>query len=83
MARSRDARPEIVANPVYLGGVAETLAGKVFGPDGPAWGTTSEDLEELGCPLRLERWDTSVVVTPNLSSGAHYRRRCRNPPDAS
>ena len=47
MARSRNARPEVAANQAYLEGVAKTLAGKVFGPDGPPWGTTFEDLEEL------------------------------------
>jgi hypothetical protein len=47
MARPKDARPEVAANKAYLDGVAKTLVEKLFGPDGPPWGTTFEDLEEL------------------------------------
>lgn len=47
MARTKDARPEVTANKAYLDGVAKTLVEKLFGPDGPPWGTTFEDLEEL------------------------------------
>jgi hypothetical protein len=47
MACPQNARPEVAANKAYLDGVAKTLAEKLFGPDGPPWGTTFEDLEEL------------------------------------
>jgi hypothetical protein len=47
MARSKDARPEVAANKAYLEGVAKNLVETLFGPDGPPWGTTFEDLEEL------------------------------------
>jgi hypothetical protein len=47
MSRTKDARPEVAANKAYLDGVAKTLVEKLFGPDGPPWGTTFEELEEL------------------------------------
>ncbi|MDY3555209.1 hypothetical protein R5W24_004347 [Gemmata sp. JC717] len=47
MARPQDTRPEVVASATDLEQVARTLAEKLFGPAGPAWGTTFEDLEEL------------------------------------
>jgi hypothetical protein len=47
MSRTKDACPEVAANKAYLDGVAKTLVEKLFGPDGPPWGTTFEELEEL------------------------------------
>lgn len=47
MSRTKDARPEVAANKAYLDGVAKTLVENLFGPDGPPWGTTFEELEEL------------------------------------
>jgi len=47
MARHQDVCQEVVSNKAYLEGVAKTLIEKLYGPDGPPWGTTFEDLEEL------------------------------------
>jgi len=47
MARTKVARPEVEAHKVYLEGMAKNLVEKLFGPEGPPWGTTFEDLEEL------------------------------------
>jgi hypothetical protein len=47
MVGSKEARPEVEVHKAYLEAVAKTLIEKLFGPDGPPWGTTFEDLEEL------------------------------------
>ena len=36
----------------YLEGVAKNLADRIWGPTGPAWGTTLHDLEDLVVQLR-------------------------------
>jgi hypothetical protein len=47
MAAPKNTRPEVEAQKAYLEGVAKNLVEKLFGPDGPPWGTTFEELEEL------------------------------------
>ena len=51
MARSKSMRPEVARNQTYLAGVAKNLIDKVYGSDGPPWGTTFADLEELAVQL--------------------------------
>jgi hypothetical protein len=52
MARSkkRSAKAEQVR--AYVEGVAKNLVDKLYGPDGPPWGTTLTDLEDLLLEVR-------------------------------
>jgi len=52
MARSkkRSAKTEQVRD--YVEGVAKNLVDKLYGPDGPAWGTTLTDIEVLLLEVR-------------------------------
>jgi hypothetical protein len=47
MAFTQTVVPELAELQNYLGGVAKNIADKVYGPQGPAWGTRFGDLEEL------------------------------------
>ena len=52
MARStkRSAKTEQVRD--YVEGVAKNLVDKLYGPDGPPWGTTLTDIEDLLLEIR-------------------------------
>ena len=52
MARStkRSAKTEQVR--AYVEGVAKNLVDKLYGPDGPPWGTTLTDIEDLLLEIR-------------------------------
>lgn len=52
MAR-RKARPaELEAVQAYLQGVAKNLVDRLYGPEGPAWGTTLTQLEDMVLAVR-------------------------------
>ena len=55
MARKQDTKvmnPQVEALRPYLEGVAKKLAHDLFGPKGPAWGTTLTELEDLALEAR-------------------------------
>jgi hypothetical protein len=55
MARQRNAKvinPHVEALRPYLEGVAKKLAHDLFGPKGPAWGTTLTELEDIALQAR-------------------------------
>jgi hypothetical protein len=55
MARTRHAKvvkSEVEALRPYLEGVAKKLAHDLFGPNGPAWGTTLTELEDIALQAR-------------------------------
>jgi len=52
MARRKPQSPKVQAVHAYLEGVAKNLADKLYGPDGPPWGTTLTDIEDVLLELR-------------------------------
>jgi len=55
MARKQNTEvlnPQVEALRPYLEGVAKKLAHDLFGPKGPAWGTTLTELEDLALQTR-------------------------------
>lgn len=55
MARQRPAKilnPQVEALRPYLEGVAKKLAHDLFGPQGPAWGTSLTELEDIALQAR-------------------------------
>jgi hypothetical protein len=52
MAESKKATVVVDDTRAYLEGVAKNLADRIWGPVGPAWGTTMHDLEDLVVQLR-------------------------------
>lgn len=52
MPRSKRRTPEVEEVRPYVEGVAKNLVEKLYGPDGPAWGTRLTDLEDLLLAVR-------------------------------
>jgi hypothetical protein len=46
MARAKKRTPQVENVRPYVEGVAKNLADKLYGPDGPAWGTTLTEIED-------------------------------------
>ena len=52
MARKSTVNPHVEALRPYLEGVAKKLADDLFGPNGPRWGTTLTELEDIALDAR-------------------------------
>ncbi len=52
MARSKKRSPEVEEVRPYVEGVAKNLADKLWGPNGPKWGTQFTDIEDLVVAIR-------------------------------
>src|SRR3954447_8440731 len=52
MARAEKRTPEVEKVRPYVEGVAKNLIDKLYGPDGPAWGTKLTEIEDLFVALR-------------------------------
>jgi hypothetical protein len=52
MARKKPSRPEVEAVRTYIEGVAKNLVDRLYGPDGPAWGTQLTELEDVALAVR-------------------------------
>src|SRR5437879_12716710 len=52
MARSKTRTPKVEQVRPFLEGVAKNLVDKLYGPDGPPWGTTLTDIEDLLLEVR-------------------------------
>jgi len=52
MARAKKRSPQVEAVRPYVEGVAKNLIDKLYGPDGPAWGTQLTEIEDLLLDIR-------------------------------
>ncbi len=52
MARRKKQSPQVEEVRPYVEGVAKNLVDKLYGPNGPAWGTTLTEIEELLLGIR-------------------------------
>lgn len=52
MARTKKRTPKVEEVRAYVEGVAKNLVEKLYGPDGPAWGTKLTEIEDLLLELR-------------------------------
>jgi hypothetical protein len=52
MPRSKKRTPKVEEVRPYVEGVAKNLIDKLYGPDGPAWGTQLTDIEDLFLAVR-------------------------------
>jgi hypothetical protein len=52
MARTKKRTPQVEEVRPYVEGVAKNLIDKLYGPDGPAWGTKLTEIEDLFLALR-------------------------------
>src|SRR5262249_4438045 len=52
MPRSKKRTPQVEEVRPYVEGVAKNLVAKLYGPDGPAWGTRLTEIEDLFVAIR-------------------------------
>jgi hypothetical protein len=52
MARAKKRTPQVEEVRPYVEGVAKNLLDKLYGPDGPPWGTKLTELEDLFLEIR-------------------------------
>src|SRR5579859_7560927 len=52
MARPKKRTPQVEQVRPYVEGVAKNLVDKLYGPDGPAWGTKLTEIEDLLLEIR-------------------------------
>jgi hypothetical protein len=52
MARTKQRTPQVEEVRPYVEGVAKNLIDKLYGPDGPAWGTKLSAIEDLFVAIR-------------------------------
>jgi hypothetical protein len=52
MARQKKRSPQVEEVRPYVEGVAKNLVDKLYGPKGPAWGTTLTEIEDLLLDIR-------------------------------
>jgi len=52
MAKRRPKRPEVEQVQAYIDGVAKSLVDRLYGANGPAWGTKLTELEDVALAVR-------------------------------
>jgi hypothetical protein len=52
MARAKKRTPKVEEVRPYVEGVAKNMIDKLYGPDGPAWGTKLTEIEDLFLAIR-------------------------------
>jgi hypothetical protein len=52
MAKRKPSRPEVEQVRTYIDGVAKNLVDRLYGPNGPAWGTKLTELEDVALAVR-------------------------------
>src|SRR4051794_36068215 len=71
MARVEQRTPQVENARPYLQGVAKNLVDKLYGPDGPAWGTKLSDIEELFIALRAVLTEAMLAEALSRQAAAH------------
>jgi hypothetical protein len=71
MPQSKKITPKVEEVRPYLEGVAKNLVDKLYGPDGPAWGTTLTDIEDLILALRQILSEQIIDETLARQAAAH------------
>lgn len=71
MAQSKKSTPEVEEVRPYLEGVAKNLVDKLYGPDGPAWGTKLTDIEDTLLALRQILTERMLDETLQRQAAAH------------
>src|SRR5438874_2386973 len=63
MARSPKRTPPVETVRPYVAGVAKNLVDKIYGPNGPAWGTKRTTIEDLLLQIRAVLTETRRAET--------------------
>lgn len=73
MAQSKQRTPQVEEVRAYVEGVARNLVEKLYGPDGPPWGTTLTQLEDLLLALRDVLTEKMLAEALARQAQAHDR----------
>ena len=66
MARAKQRPPQVEQLRPYLEGVGKNLTDKLYGPDGPAWGTKLSEIEAvLGKSVHARHNGQPVEISPS------------------
>jgi hypothetical protein len=76
MSRPKRRTPKVEEVRPYVEGVAKNLVDKLYGPDGPAWGTRLTEIEELLLAIR-------EVLTEKMLDDALARQAAAHAPTAA
>src|SRR5438309_10141047 len=71
MARNKKRTRPVEELRPYLEGVAKNLVDKLYGPDGPAWGTKLSEIENLFLALRAVLSETMLKEALSRQAAAH------------
>jgi len=71
MARKQKRTREVEDVRAYLEGVAKNLADKLYGPQGPVWGTKLSAIEELCLDVREILSEQFVAIALERQAAAH------------
>ena len=73
MPRAKKRTPQVEEVRSYVEGVAKNLIQKLYGPDGPAWGTKLTDLEDLLLDIRQLLTEQMLAEGLARQAAAHQR----------
>ena len=71
MARAEKRTPEVEEVRPYVEGVAKNLIDKLYGPDGPPWGTKLTEIEDLFVAIRDVLGDRMLADALARQAAAH------------
>lgn len=71
MPQSKKSTPKVEEVRPYLEGVAKNLVDKLYGPDGPVWGTRLTDIEDTLLALRQILSEKMLDETLARQANAH------------
>src|SRR5262250_1723456 len=73
MARAKKRTPQVEEVRPYVEGVAKNLIDKLYGPDGPAWGTKLTEIEDLFVAIREVLSEKMLADTLARQAAAHAK----------
>ena len=80
MARAKKRTPQVEKVRPYVEGVAKNLIDKLYGPDGPAWGTKLTEIEDLFLAIREVLTEKMLADALARQAGAQPRSPGGAPP---
>jgi len=71
MARAKKRTPKVEEVRPYVEGVAKNLVDKLYGPDGPAWGTKLTEIEDMLLAIRAVLTEKMLDDALTRQAAAH------------
>lgn len=74
MVPTKKRTPQVEEVRAYVEGVAKNLVDKLYGPEGPPWGTTLTELEDLCLDVRAVLTQKLLAVALERQAAGHPQR---------